>query len=137
MPGIASEFSGLMTDFTNYSDRLYQYLYGNQVQRYWMVPTITGILNPTDIAALGNGFDRSQLHADYSAEHADNGQRNKAMGYSIQINYLGMMERAFRERHRTPTRALMLLAGRKRAHSDPAGVPQGSVLAYVNDLFGL
>jgi hypothetical protein len=137
-----AQFTSLMDDMQGFSLRTYAYLFGSGYQRYWMIPTgYSGgwVFNPTNIAGLHDPFTRGEANTALSNEYSGSGdnQVNLTMGYGLQIGYMGMMERAFRDRHRTVTRAQMLVSGRKAAHGDASGVHKGAVEGHITELLNL
>lgn len=140
MASVDAQFTQLMDDMASFSGTLSQYLESDTTQRVWMIPTgYSGgwTFNPTDIPNIGDPFDRTDVNSDYVDEYAGSGEDKikVAMGLNVEIGYMCMMERAFRERHRTCTRALMLLSGRRKAHSDTtAGVHKAAVEGFVQEL---
>jgi hypothetical protein len=144
MATVDAQFSSLMDDMTDFSTKISDYLISDgSTQREWMIPDAAGggwTFDPTDIPNIGDPFDRSGPNATYAAEYSGSGSPDNeirtVMGTHVEINYMGMMERAFRERHRTVVRAQYLLAGRRKAHGDTSyGVHKASVQGYVTELF--
>jgi len=143
MATVDSQFTSLMDDMADFSEKISDYLISDgSTQRLWMVPdaAVAWTFNPTEPDKMGEPFDRTDVNKVYSDEYsgaasADNEIRT-VMGAHVEINYMGMMERAFRERHRTVVRAQYLLAGRRKAHSDTSdGVHKAGVEGYVTELF--
>ena len=137
--GIASPsvlFQQLLEQIQQQCADISQNLEGEPVQRKWMMPAAIGNWkgNPLDIASIADAFDRSEANEQYQDAIFKNGTSGTAMGQKVQIDYLGMMERAFRSRHKTPCRAAMHAAGRRKGHGQPEGVHSGAVLLYVQDL---
>jgi len=132
-----TNFTQLMDDMQSFADKTHKYLTQDGTQRLWMIPTNASSHDPTDIQSLEDGFDRSTLNANYAAEYNGSGEDHVrvVMGTNMQICYMGMMERAFRERHRTACRPFSHLAGRKKAHGIADGVHKGSVWKHVDDTF--
>ena len=120
------------------------YLGADGTQCPWMIPTgVSGwTFEPTDVPNLGEPFDRTQVNQDYqdvlSGSGSTNNQLKETMAAHIQIGYLAVMERAFRERHRLMPRAFGLAQGRGLAHGDSTdGVHIGSVKQHVLDIEGI
>jgi len=142
MASVNPQFSSLMDDMATFGQAISGYLQQSPAgtQRFWMIPAgYTGgwTFNPVDIPNMGDPFNRTTSNSGYSAEYAGTGENKSkvAMGRNLEICYMGMMERAFRDRHRTPTRALMLLAARRGAHGNVTyGVHKASVEGYVQEL---
>lgn len=136
---VDTQFSQLMTDMVSLSAAIATYIQSTGAQRLWMIPTKVGggwTFDPTDIPNLGSPFLRDNVNTQYANEFSGAGE-NKikvAMGTGVEIGYMGMMERAFRERHRTPTRALQLLGARRAAHGGAGNVHKSSVEAWVQEL---
>ena len=86
---------------------------------------------PTAINTLGQAFSRSNLNQQYTAQLSNNGMVGNTLGVGIQLNYMAMLERSFRERHKTDVRCQMHLSGRRLAHGDTSGVHTGGVQPYV------
>lgn len=143
MPAIDTNFSALMESVRAKSELLYQYLMvvgGSSIQRLWMVPTAAGwTFDPLDIPNMGIPFSRVAVNSQYAQEYAGGGYNkiHVVMALSIQLNYSAMMERAFRDRHKTVVRATAHLGGRKAAHGSSSGVHIASVKAHVQDLLNI
>jgi len=137
MASVDAQFARLMDDMVTFSGLISTYLESTGAQRLWMIPAgFVGNFNPTSIANLGEPFDRDDVNSALVAEYSGSGESKVkvAMGLSVEIAYMCMMERAFRERHRTPTRGLTLLAGRRKAHSDATNVHKDAVEAFAQEL---
>lgn len=125
-------FTQALTDSQTQSQKIGDYMRGGTdvsgyIQRHWMIPSRAGTFVSTDIANLGTAFSRRDLNLDYTAQHtndptATSGMVGNVIVDGLQINYLGMLERAFRERHKTDVRLQMHLCGRRLAHGDAAGI---------------
>ena len=138
-----SHFTQLMTDMQTKSLQIGQYLRGQQsgsayIQRCWMIPTYSPSFSPTNVPNLGTAFSRTALNTDYANQLSGGGTATGYIGHQmvdgIQINYLAMMERAFRERHKTDVRCQLHLCGRRIGHGQTNGVHTGSVQPYVQSL---
>jgi hypothetical protein len=129
-------FQDLLKRMQENSDRIARYLRNGGESRPWMCPPERewdG--NPLNIDSLKKPFDRPKPNEDLqTALSQEDKPLADAMGAELQISYMGMMERAFRHRHMTPTRAAMHAAGRRTGHGDPAGVHVGGVQQYVQDM---
>lgn len=139
MASVDSNLDQLLTDLQQQSDTNADYLTGGGQQRVWMIPTNLPAFDPFDVAGMGAAFDRTGVNAGYAAEYsgAPSGTNtvNTVMGMNMQIAYMAMMERAFRERHKTPSRAWCHLAARKRAHGDAANsVHIAAVKTHIEDV---
>jgi len=139
---VDTQFSSLMDDAVALSGYISEYLRGINTQLQWMIPTgITPawVFEPTTIADLGDPFDRTAPNSAYSDEYTGSGSSTNevraVMGKHMEINYMGMMERAFRERHRTSVRAGQLAAGRRNAHADSSyGIHKRGIQGYIQTL---
>lgn len=139
---VDTQFSVLMDHVTEYSGYISEYARGINTQRQWMIPdgfSPGWTFDPTDIAQLGDPFDRTAPNSAYSDEYTGSGSSTNevrsVMGKHLEINYMGMMERAFRERHRTVTRACQMVACRRNAHSDSAyGIHKRGIQGYIQTL---
>ncbi len=140
MASVDAQFTSLMDDMASFSDKIGKYLRSDTTQRLWMIPAgYSGgwTFDPVDIPNIGDPFDRTDVNLAYVGEYTGGGEDKikVAMGLNVEVGYMCMMERAFRERHRTCTRALMLLAGRCKAHGDATnGVHKASVEGFVQEL---
>jgi hypothetical protein len=136
---VDAQFTILMTSMCTFSDSIADYYKDAGTQRVWMVPTAVGwSLDSVDPSDMSDPFDRIGPNGLYTAEYDGTGsdEVRGIMGSHIQIGYMGMMERSFRERHKTPTRAMLHVAGRRMAHGDTVdGVHKAGVENYVTDLF--
>ena len=111
-----------------------------------MIPSKAGSFKPTDIKNLGKAFDRTAVNQEYpdmlnnGASETD-GMMGNIIVDGLQINYMAMWERSFRERHKTDVRLQMHVAGRRTAHglnkssgSDPIkGVHTGAIQPFVQN----
>jgi len=130
-------FQTLMNDMKVFNNKNAEYLEGTGTQRRWMIPTQFTTFKVFDIQNLSTPFDRTQLNADYKAEYEGTGddEIRSVAGYSTQIAYLAMMERAFRERYKSLPRIGAHTMGRVEAHGEDDGVHEGSILPWVQELF--
>ena len=141
MASVDPKFSTLMGDMQLLADNNAKYLMATgNYQRKWMVPSdAPATWDPLDdITDHGTLFDRATVNQQYADTH--NGTDSSAvvadtMGYSIQLNYMAMMERAFRDRHKSVVRSTAHDCGRKRAHGEQLGIHKGSVLEAVSNMF--
>ena len=136
MAGVDTRLQQLVEDWRYFSDRIAREAFGDTTYpRRWMIPVqLNGWNgNPTDIQNMGKPFDRAEISA--LATAAYNGSpTGLAQAYSLQVNHMGMMERAFRARHMTPVRAMVHACGRRKAHGDTEGIWTGSTLDYIQYL---
>jgi len=91
-----------------------------------------------DLSAMGEPFDRSQANQDYIAavKDPDNpGVSGDLVAATTQIDYLAVLERAYRMRHtmRRP-RAVAHMLGRKLGHGNDLGPIVKCGLEYVRGL---
>lgn len=138
---VDAQFTSLMDDMADFSDKIQNYIRDASVQRLWMVPEGKDTMwefDPTDPTDMYDPFDRDAIRTDYSNEYSGSGTNEirAVMGTNVEIGYMAMMERAFRERHKLCPRALLHVAGRRLAHSHTSdGVHKAAVEGYVSDLF--
>lgn len=143
MATIDGRFYTILVDVTYACQYIGEYLTGVGTQRRWMIPSADLVgwqFDPTDVPTVGTPFDRANVNYGYGLQYSGGAgfKVNDIMGYSVEINYMGMMERAFRERHKLVTRATLHAAGRKKAHGDASyGVHIGAVAQYVTNLFSV
>ena len=135
-------FSARLEDVRSQCEDIANYLLGDvaKTQRPWMVPTnVAGwTFDPVDPTTMNEPFDREDVNQTYKDVLDTKDKGSAAMAAHVQIGYLGMMERAFRQRHRTVTRAYGLTQGRKLGHGDEDhSVHTASVEQYVVDLENL
>lgn len=139
MSTVDAGFATLMRDMESLADNNCKYLKGEAYQRKWMLPTATPAnWDPTDITDHGDIFDRQAVNDSYESMH--DGTLSTAtvadtMGCCMQIGYMAMMERAFRDRHKTVVRSTAHDCGRKRGHGSTLSVHTGSVLEVVTNMF--
>lgn len=107
-------------------------------QRVWMLPALNGWTgNPLDIVSINDAFDREELNALYGiaiGDPAQGGTVADCAAAKLQIDYTAVMERAFRTRHMTYSRAVAHASGRRRAQGADTGIFTGSVLPYVQGI---
>ena len=128
-------FQKLINEISELCEKIHAYAIGGSAGRPWMVPT-TLTTDIFDIENMSKPFDRSGPNQQYEAE-MDKGNASTVatcMGSKVQIDYLGMMERAFRARHASPIRCYTHAASRRKAHGDPQGVHVSGVLEFVTNL---
>jgi hypothetical protein len=94
-------------------------------QRPWEVPAeLTTQL--TDIASLHKpAFDRSEINANYDevlASGSDPGTVGDAASLKLQVDFNAAEERAFRLRHATSLRCIIVAHGRLDGHGHQAGI---------------
>jgi len=116
---VDANFTALCTDMQELAYTNDNYLRGLS-QRVWMIPTAAAPFDPLSVPDLGAAFDRTGVNSAYSAEYSGAGENHikAAMAANVQIGYMAMMERAFRNRHMTVTRASSHNNARKHAHGD-------------------
>jgi hypothetical protein len=136
-------FSQLMTDMSNFAATNAKYAQSvSSTQKLWMIPTnasSNGTWDPVLGSAIQNlnaAFGRSALNSSYSNAHTSSGNTvADVIGFHTQLAYMAVMERAFRERHKTVARATIHNGARKIAHGSGVGVHLGSVLQYMTNMF--
>jgi hypothetical protein len=105
-------------------------------QRLWMVPS-DWVGDPFDIPQQHlPSFDRSKINNNYCEIHSSGskaGTVGEAASLKIQLDYLSVMERAFRSRHASSVRGQMHSAARHAGHGHSRGV-FGRVRGYAQDL---
>jgi hypothetical protein len=130
------KFTELMDGVREHCEKIADYVADGTGQRPWMIPP-KGDWDgdPLKIKDLKEPFNRDKPNEDYVEElHSDDGATGVCQGKKVQIDYMGMMERAFRARNTTPIRSMMHAAGRRRAHGSKDGTHVGVVQQYVQDL---
>ena len=151
-----SNFTQMLTDAQTQSQNIGNYLRGgtasgsgSYVQRHWMIPSRASSFNPTNISQLGYPVLRSSLNQEYSQQlttatsnspgnqGATGGMVGNIIVSGLQINYMAMWERSFRERHKTDVRCQMHLCGRRLAHGDQQGVHVGLVQPFVQQFINV
>lgn len=127
-------FSARIGNMQTFCGKIADYKMGDGTQRVWM--TFGTTFQPYDIPNLGDQLDRTSINQAYADEYSGSGddEVRVTMGSHMQISYMAMMERAYRQRHRTPTRAHMLHAGRMLAHEDANGIHAAAVLGYITQV---
>ena len=111
---------------------------GSTHPRKWMVPPPElwgGHL--FDISGIGDAFDRSDIcdDLDTTLQAGDTGSTVGNRDAKLtEIAYLGMMERAFRQRHQTATRSLLQTAGRAKGHGNDNGI-HAAIVAYLQSMY--
>jgi hypothetical protein len=100
----------------------------------WMYPgDWDGDLN--DLEGIKDAFSHAQADARLRAALTEKGsQVADCMGRTTELAYLGMMERAFRMRHLSPSRAMAQSTVISASHGMHEGVHVGVVLQHVQNL---
>lgn len=130
-------FQALMERIRCRSEQLYRYLGGTEQPRRWMLPPPRGWDgDPLNISDVKKPFDRESINeeATDNLNATDGGTVGVGAGKTLQIGYFGMMERAFRVRHMTIARAHAHVAGRRKGHSNAAGIHTGDIIAYIQNM---
>jgi len=140
-------FQKLITEISELCEKIHAYSVGGEDGRPWMIPSTatTGEIDKDgksvpisifDIKNLSAAFERSGPNQKYEEEMSKGSESTVGvcMGAKVQIDYLGMMERAFRARNASPIRCYTHAASRRKAHGDPQGVHVNSVLEFVTNL---
>lgn len=110
---------------------------GDQVQ--WLIPDRNGWNGDLfDWQGMAKPFDRSQANQDFvqaTSDPQNPGNVGDLIVTTTQIDYLAVMERAFRMRHtmRRP-RAMAHALGRKAGHGNDAGTFSQCGLEYVRGI---
>lgn len=108
-------------------------LQGNQAK--WMMPPSNNWSGDLfDVQGIEQAFDRNITNDAFTAAIADPsapGTTGDLVAASLQVDYLAVMERAFRSRHLTRARAMCHAMGRKTGHGDNKGPLTQAVLEYV------
>lgn len=107
---------------------------GEPVQ--WFRPTGFST-DPFDTQSLADGFSRDEANVDFSRiiNPEDPGTTGDLIAVATMVDYLAVMQRAFRARH-TASRARMAAqaAARKKGHGNVQGVFSQLPLEYVRNL---
>jgi len=108
-------------------------------QRRWDYPP-TGLGwygDPYDLANMNGAFDRTPFNTDYVAVISTPGQRvGEAIVIKLQLDYIAMMERAFRTRHASSIRCKLHASSRRGGHANLDGPFKGTMVAYLTGLLG-
>jgi hypothetical protein len=140
MADVDADFQAMMEAVRCCSDRIAEYLKGHPTHpRIWCMPPLGSggwDGDPLDISGIKDAFDRDQINTDAENDYNDTakGKAGITAGYVLQIVYIGMMERAYRSRHSTVTRALLHTAGRRKGHGDQDGIHTGDIINYIQDI---
>ena len=105
--------------------------------RKWQVPEADGWDgNVLDLEGISKAYDRQGLNQAYEdlLKGGKGGSVGECAALKLQIDYLAVLERAFRTRHMTSVRARMHAAGRRRGHGNKSGVFTGSIVPHVQNL---
>jgi hypothetical protein len=99
---------------------------GDEQQRVWDIPEALADKDLTDVPNLHDpAFDRNEMNANYDetmADAASPGTVGDVMGLKVQIDYVAAEERAFRLRHATSTRCIVVAHGRLAGHGHDKGI---------------
>lgn len=111
-------------------------------QTVWTRPELNGWSGDlTDIDDMSKPFSRdiaNQQFVDAIADPDNPGTTGDLASATVQVDYLAVMERAFRIRHGTThIRAILHSAARRRGHGDAKGVFKTCVLEYIRRLVKL
>jgi len=127
----------LLVKIRVHCDDIAQYELGGGYGRPWMIPPQNGWSgDPTEIEDLKEPFDRTDSNTEAVDVYTENRGIGEAAGREAEIGYMGMMERSFRDRHKTAVRAHLHAAGRRKAHGLVDGIHTGTmgVLSYIQGL---
>jgi hypothetical protein len=103
--------------------------------RKWQKPE--AVKSVLDIQGIGKGFDREAANANFGkiiSGTKAGGTTGDAISVKTQVDYVAVVERAFRARHCTPVRCLALAIGRRDGHGKPNGIFGGGVQKYAQDV---
>lgn len=107
-------------------------------QRQWQILPLRGWEgNPLDVPGIGQKFDRSEIHENYTgclADPEEAGSSGDTQALVLQNDWVAMQERAFRARHATSVRCAVHSAGRRSGHAHDKGVIRTGVLKYIEDV---
>ena len=137
MAAVDTVLQQLLEDWRYFGDRIARQTFGDATYpRRYMLPSDKKGWDgdPTKIEDLKKPFVRDTVNAAATDAYTGGGSIGTASGSSLQISYLGMLERAFRARHMTPVRAFIHSAGRRHAHGDTEGLLTGVTLNYIQDM---
>jgi hypothetical protein len=132
-----STFQALMERIRCRNEQGHKYLAGTSQPRRWMIPPLRGWDgDPFNISDIKKPFDRDAINSEAkdNLTASDGGTTGTGAGKTLQVNYFGMMERAYRIRHMTIVRAHAHAAGRKRAHGDQNGIHTGDTITYIQNI---
>lgn len=107
-------------------------------QTAWMTPELEGWSGDLfDCEGMSKPFDRTKANEMYEDAHKDPtapGVAADSIVTTLQVDYLAIMERAYRARH-TSRRPRMIIhaMGRKRGHGDEAGTLTQSALEFIHN----
>ena len=102
-------------------------------KRGWMLPPDWDG-DPTDLESLGDAFSRDDANQAYAEALQNDGTMADAMASQTAAAYLGMMERAFRMRHLSQSRALAHATAVRKAHGMDEGVHVGVTLQHIQNM---
>lgn len=109
--------------------------YQLQEQRVWMIPEKEGWDgNLFDLNGLKEPFKRDENHQDYLSSIQTGqsmGTNHDLMASQLQGDFLGMYERAFRERHKTSIRTRLHAAGRAYGTGHEEGTAKAGIQGYI------
>lgn len=94
--------------------------------RPWQVPEPLADKDLLDVPKLHDpAFERTEINANYDEAVQDPkspGTNGDAMSLKMQADVLAVQERAFRLRHASPIRCLVVAMGRRKGHGHAQGV---------------
>lgn len=105
-------------------------------ERSWQIPASMTDFGPLDIDRIDEAFNRDEIGANYEdviGDPTNPGTMGDAIALTMQSDYVAMMERAFRARHATPVRLLVLASARRKGHAHEAGVFHRNVMGHAVD----
>ena len=110
---------------------------GSGVSRWMNLPDWDGDEN--DLESIRDAFDRTAAGQAYAKSLTDAAAVPETtmaacMARMTEMAYLGMLERSFRMRHLSPSRAAAHAQSTRKAHGHQAGVHVGVVAKHIENL---
>ena len=93
--------------------------------------------NPFDIPGMTGAFDRDDINQHYAemlSDPANLGSLGSSLALKLQVDWLAVLERAFRTRHASSVRCAVHAAARRKGHSSGAGIFSIGTLGYVQNI---
>lgn len=118
-------FSKLVKESRTNAKKLADSVKGD-AQRVWDLPEALADKDLTDVPQLHDpAFDRNEMNANYDETMADAtnpGTVGDVMALKVQIDYVSAEERAFRLRHASSVRCIVVAHGRLAGHGHDKGI---------------